>query len=164
MGWPAAQFLSGTGQLAHVHGCRQALSNARPSCPGRAKFCRSDLIKWGLLVEMGTNSVHQVLHKLSCLPFMQLVIAFHALFTIALHALFSITVHAWFSNNVHLHTSSLLCVALHHSSAHCMLGSMLRLYIKLLHNRLCCCRLVVCSVEQQSVRSWVLVTVMASSC
>ena len=40
--------------------CRQALSNTRPSCPGRKEFCRADLVEWGLLVEMGTSSSSQV--------------------------------------------------------------------------------------------------------
>ncbi len=40
--------------------CRQALSNARPSCPGRKEFSRADLVSWGLVVEMGTASSKQV--------------------------------------------------------------------------------------------------------
>ncbi|DBA97605.1 TPA: hypothetical protein ACH3X3_012509 [Trebouxia sp. C0006] len=39
---------------------RQALSNARPSCPGRKEFSRADLVSWGLVVEMGTASSKQV--------------------------------------------------------------------------------------------------------
>ncbi|KAL0019080.1 hypothetical protein WJX79_004610 [Trebouxia sp. C0005] len=39
---------------------RQALSCARPSCPGRKEFSRADLVSWGLVVEMGTSSSQQV--------------------------------------------------------------------------------------------------------
>lgn len=39
---------------------RQALTNPRPSCPGRKEFCRADLVSWGLVVEMGTSSSQQV--------------------------------------------------------------------------------------------------------
>ncbi len=44
----------------HRFKCRQALSNARPSCPGRKEFSRADLVSWGLVVEMGTASSKQV--------------------------------------------------------------------------------------------------------
>ncbi|KAL3145719.1 hypothetical protein ABBQ32_003250 [Trebouxia sp. C0010 RCD-2024] len=35
---------------------RQALIDARPSCPGRKEFARADLVTWGLLAEMGTDT------------------------------------------------------------------------------------------------------------
>ncbi len=44
----------------HCFKYRQALSNARPSCPGRKEFSRADLVTWGLVVEMGTSSSQQV--------------------------------------------------------------------------------------------------------
>ncbi len=44
----------------HCFKYRQALSNARPSCPGRKEFSRADLVSWGLVVEMGTVSSKQV--------------------------------------------------------------------------------------------------------
>lgn len=40
--------------------CRQALIDARPSCPGRKEFARADLVTWGLLAEMGTDTSLQV--------------------------------------------------------------------------------------------------------
>ncbi|KAL0040567.1 hypothetical protein WJX77_011109 [Trebouxia sp. C0004] len=43
---------------------RQALFNARPSCPGRKEFSRADLVSWGLVVEMGTTSSQQA----GCVP------------------------------------------------------------------------------------------------
>lgn len=44
----------------HCFKYRQALLNARPSCPGRKEFSRADLVSWGLVVEMGTSSPQQV--------------------------------------------------------------------------------------------------------
>ena len=44
----------------HCFKYRQALSNARPSCPGQKEFSRADLVSWGLLVEMGASSSQQV--------------------------------------------------------------------------------------------------------
>ena len=40
--------------------CRQALIEARPSCPGRKEFVRADLVTWALLAEMGTDLALQV--------------------------------------------------------------------------------------------------------
>lgn len=37
----------------------QALTEARPSCPGRKEFARADLVTWGLLAEMGTDTALQ---------------------------------------------------------------------------------------------------------
>ena len=47
---------------------RQALVAARPSCPGRKDFIRADLVRWGLLAEMGTDVTLQVSYDLPASP------------------------------------------------------------------------------------------------